>query len=194
MRLYTPVGQPAISVPLGLGHSITVRPISPDDIDLETEFDQNLSQQSRYNRFLGGGIKPTPEWLEKLVRVDFSRDMALIATVTIEDRETQIGVARYFRLKDGISCEFAVAVADTWQGCGVGRQLLQKLIECARASGIERIEGDVLSTNRAMLGLASRLGFRILAHPDGAELKRVAMELRPEGRSAAAFQRDTSAG
>ena len=188
-----PVCQTTISVPLGLGRSITVRPIKPEDIDLETEFDQNLSQQSRYHRFLGAGIKPTPEWLDKLVRVDFSRDMALIATVTVENRETQIGVARYVRLKDGISCEFAIAVADTWQGCGVGRQLLQKLIDCAAASGIVRIEGDVLSINRPMLGLASRLGFRILAHPDGAELKRVAMELRSEGRSAAAFQPESSA-
>ncbi len=187
-----PICQSATSVPLGLDHSITVRPIKPEDIDLETEFDQNLSQQSRYNRFLGGGVKPTPEWLEKLVRVDFSRDMALIATVTIEDRETQIGVVRYVRLKDGVSCEFALAVADTWQGCGVGRQLMQQLIECAGASGILRIEGDVFSSNRPMLGLASRLGFRILAHPDGAQLKRVSMQLRPESRLSAAPQPEAS--
>ena len=188
-----PICQDAISLPLGLGHSITIRPIRPEDIDLETEFAENLSDQSRYNRFFGGGIKLTPEWLHKLVCVDYARDMALIATVTIEDRETQIGVARYVRLEDGISCEFALAVADAWQGCGVGTQLMRRLIECARASGIVRVEGAVLSTNRAMLGLASKLGFRIFVHPDGAELKRVSLELGGQGRSNAAIGREAGA-
>ena len=106
------------SWPLGVAHSITVRPIRPEDIDLETEFARKLSKETRYNRFLGGGVRLTPEMLEKFTRIDFSRDMALIATATIEGAETAIGVARYARLADDVSCEFAITVADSWQGCG----------------------------------------------------------------------------
>src|SRR5712671_8052860 len=107
------------SGPLGIAHSITVRPIRPEDIDLETDFAHKLSKETRYNRFLGGGVRLTPEMLEKFTRIDFSRDMALIASATIEGTETAIGVARYARLADGATCEFAITVADAWQGRGI---------------------------------------------------------------------------
>jgi acetyltransferase len=165
------------SWPLGVAHSITVRPIRPEDIDLETEFARKLSKETRYNRFLGGGVRLTPEMLEKFTRIDFSRDMALIATVTIEGSETAIGVARYARLADGVTCEFAITVADAWQGRGVGRKLLAMLVDSARGHGMRWIVGDVLATNTPMLRLARSQGFRIDWHPEGAELRRVVLEL-----------------
>ena len=165
------------SWPLGLAHSITVRPIRLEDIDIETEFAHKLSRETRYNRFLGGGIGLTPELLEKFTRIDFSRDMALIATVTLDDTETQIGVARYVRLADGVTCEFAITIADAWQGCGIGRKLLAKLVESAGAHGIRGIIGEVLATNTPMLRLALSQGFRVALHPDGGELRRATLDL-----------------
>ena len=165
------------SWPLGVGHSITVRPIRPEDIDLETEFARKLSKETRYNRFLGGGVGLTPEMLEKFTRVDFGRDMALIATATIEGAETAIGVARYARLADDVTCEFAITVADAWQGCGIGRKLLALLVDSARGHGVRQIIGDVLAMNTPMLRLARSQGVRIERHPEGAELRRVVLEL-----------------
>jgi acetyltransferase len=165
------------SLPLGVGHSITVRPIRPEDIDLETDFARKLSKETRYNRFLGGGVRLTPEMLEKFTRIDFSRDMALIATTTIEGAETAIGVTRYARLADDVTCEFAITVADAWQGRGIGRQLLAMLVDAARGHGMRRIIGDVLATNTPILRLAHSQGFRIERHPEGAELRRVVLEL-----------------
>jgi acetyltransferase len=164
---------------LGLDHSITVRPIRPEDADIEVEFARRLSPATRYNRFLGGGVGLTPELLERFVRIDFSRDMALIATVTLEGAETAIGVARYSRLADGGSCEFAIVIADLWQGCGLGTRLLQKLIESARGHGIRRMVGVVLATNAPMLRLARSLGFRIERHPEGGELCSATLDLDP---------------
>src|SRR3977135_4371218 len=110
------------SWPLGIAHSITVRPIRPEDIDLETDFARKLSKETRYNRFLGGGVRLTPALLEKFTPIAFSRDRALIASATIGGAETAIGVARYARLADDVICEFAITVADAWQGCGIGRE------------------------------------------------------------------------
>src|SRR2546430_12558206 len=104
------------SWPLGVAHSITVRPIRPEDIDLETEFARKLSKETRYNRFLGGGVRLTSEILEKFTRIDFRRDMALIATATIEDAETAIGVARYVRLAGGVTREIPNTLAHARQG------------------------------------------------------------------------------
>src|SRR5258707_11408224 len=165
------------SWPLGIAHSITVRPIQPQDIDLETDFAHKLSKETRYNRFLGGGVRLTPELLEKFTRIDFSRDMALIATATIEGAETVVGVARYARLADDVTCEFAITVADAWQGRGIGRKLLGMLVDSARGHGIRRIVGDVLRPNTPGLRLARSQGVRIDWHPESAELRRVVVDV-----------------
>jgi acetyltransferase len=167
------------SWPLGLDHSITVRPIRPEDADIEIEFARHLSLQSRYNRFLSGGVALTPELVDKFTRVDFTRDMALVATVALGDEETLIGVARYVRLGDNETCEFAMVIADAWQGLGIGKRLLARLIDCARSSGIRNIYGDLLAGNNAMLNLARAHGFRHERHAD-AYLRRVSLELMPQ--------------
>ena len=177
MTAANPSARVTASWPLGLSHSVVVRPIRPEDIDLETEFARGLSQETRYNRFLGAGVKLTPELLERFTRIDFSRDMALIASATIEGRETAIGVARYARLADGLSCEFAITIADTWQRRGVGRKLMAMLIESARGHGVRRLIGEVLGSNAPMLRLARSMGFRVERHPEGVELRRVVLDL-----------------
>ena len=179
----TPISAPpTTSWSLGLDHSITVRPIRPDDVDLEVEFIRRLSPESIYNRVFSNSLALTPEWLERLTRIDFARDMAIIATVTLAGRETQIGVARYARLENGSCCEFAIAVADQWQGCGTGARLLRELIAIASRSGITEIVGDVLSTNTAMFALARKVGMSVQPHPDGATLRRLVVSIRDSAR------------
>jgi acetyltransferase len=171
-------GKLTASWPLGLSHSVTVRPIRPEDIDLHTQFALGLSQETRYNRFLGAGLKLTPKLLETFTKIDFSRDMALIASTTVEGVETPIGVARYARLADSVTCEFAVTVADAWQGHRIGCKLLAMLIDSAREHGVTRLIGEVFATNAPMLRLARSLAFRAGFHPDGGQLRRVTLDLR----------------
>jgi len=168
---------PTTSWPLGLAHSITVRPIRPEDMELELEFIRRLSPESIYYRVFSNSLALTPEWLERLTRIDFTRDMAIIATVTLDGRETQIGVARYARLENGSRCEFAIAIADQWQGCGVGERLLRELITIAARSGITQIVGDVLSTNFTMFALARKVGMSVEPHPEGATLRRLVLSI-----------------
>ena len=115
--------QYAESWPLLHAHSLTIRALQPEHADLEVRFGLALSPQSRYERFLGGGVKLTPELLARLVNVDFSRDAALIATVAFAESETPVGVARYALTDDDDIAEIAVTIADAWQGCGLGRLL-----------------------------------------------------------------------
>ena len=147
------------------GTSVTLRPLRPEDRDIESAFVQGLSQETRHNRLLGGAIAVTREYIERLVNVDYSRDMALAATVML-DAETLIGVARYVLDKNEPAAEFAVVVADTWQGRGIGGRLLGKLIDIARRRGVKRLYGDILGTNRPMLEFVRKLGFRLEHHDD----------------------------
>jgi acetyltransferase len=148
--------QYAESWPLLHAHSLTIRALQPEHADLEVRFGLALSQQSRYERFLGGGVKLTPELLARLVNVDFSRDAALIATVAFADSETPVGVGRYALTDEDDTAELAVTIADAWQGCGLGRLLLERVIDAARRNGVRRLTGDVLAANARMLALARR--------------------------------------
>ena len=152
--------QYAESWPLLHAHSLTVRALQPEHADLEVRFGLALSQQSRYERFLGGGVKLTPELLARLVNIDFSRDAALIATVAFGGSETPVGVGRYARTAGDDTAEVAVTIADAWQGCGLGRLLLERVVDAARRNGVRRLIGDVLAANARMLALARRFGFR----------------------------------
>jgi acetyltransferase len=92
--------------------------------------------------------------------------MALAATTMLGDSETLIGVTRYVRDKKNDAAEFAIVVADAWQGRGIGKRLLAKLIDVARSRGLKRLYGDVLSMNRPMLEFVRTLGFTLGRHED----------------------------
>jgi acetyltransferase len=155
---------------------VTLRPLRPDDREIEHAFVSGLSPETRSDRLLGGAKAITREYIESLVSVDFSRDMALAATAML-DGETLLGVARYVLDKNNEAAEFAIVVADAWQGRGIGSRLLAKLIEAARRRGVKRLYGDILAMNRPMLALATKLGFRLSRHEDPT-LTRATLELR----------------
>jgi len=160
-----------------IGAAVMLRPLRPEDVDIETAFVQGLSAETRANRLLGGAIKVTREYIERLTQVDYARDMALAATVMLEGHEMLIGVARYALEPGGRACEFALVIADAWQGRGIGRRMLQKLIAVGATRGVTRLYGDTLATNRAMLGLAKAVGFTLGRHPEEPHLTRVTLDL-----------------
>ena len=156
---------------------MTLRPLRRDDIDIEAAFVTGLSPESRHNRLLGGMIQVTREYIERLTTVDFSRDMALAAVLMLDGREVLIGVARYVQEANDRACEFALVIADAWQGRGIGRGMMEKLIAVARSRGLTQIHGDVLSTNRPMLEFCRKLDFRLGRNPDDATVTRVTRAL-----------------
>jgi acetyltransferase len=156
---------------------VTLRPLRREDVDIEAAFLTGLSPESRHNRLLGGMIKITREYLERLTTIDYSRDMAIAAVLMLEGRELLIGVARYVLEPDGRACEFALVIADAWQGRGIGRHMMEKLIAVARSRGLERIYGDVLSINHHMLEFCRRLGFTLGRNPEDATVTRATLNL-----------------
>ncbi len=161
------------------GQTVTIRPIRPEDADLEQEFVRSMSDESRYYRFMDTIRELTPAMLVRFTQIDYDREMALIAVIEDEEsgKETQIGVARYVVNPDGESVEFALAVGDAWQKCGIGRKLMTSLIECARMKGYRAVVGDVLASNTKMFRLMSSLGFTIHPHPDDTAVKKVVKPL-----------------
>ena len=162
------------------GERVLIRPVHPQDLDLAQAFVRELSPESRYNRFHGAVNELTPGMARWETHVDYDQDMALIAVIYADGREIEIGAARYVVQPDGETAEFAVAVADAWQGRGVGARLLRGLIEVAARRGLRWMEGDVLAANRGMRALARKLGFQSRARGDEARLVRISRILRSE--------------
>ena len=164
------------------GYSISLRPLRRTDLDIESAFVEGLSRESRYNRLLGGAINVSRAYIEQLITIDYSRDMALAAVVMTEASEVLIGVARYVKEESPgggpARCEFAIVIADAWQGRGIGRLLMGKLIEVARNRGIVEMFGEILATNHGMLAMTKKLGFRTARHPEDATVLRATLGLQ----------------
>jgi acetyltransferase len=141
------------------GTDITIRPIRPEDADIEVRFVRELSEESKYFRFMNGMQELTEAMVVRFTQLDYSREMALIAVAEEQGTEVELGVARFAINPDGDTCEFALVVADRIQGKGLGQKLMVALMEAARAKGLKTIEGEVLSNNHNMIKLVRRLGF-----------------------------------
>tara|TARA_R110000823_G_scaffold27609_8_gene80361 strand:- start:20515 stop:21471 length:957 start_codon:yes stop_codon:yes gene_type:complete len=166
------------------GSTVTLRMITPEDAGIEQQFVTALSERSRYLRFFSGLRTLPPFMLRRLVSTQFPASYALIATVADGDSERQIGVARYAPTEDEGVAEFAVVVADEWQGRGIASQLLRYIIAAATVAGLDTLEGLVLRENRGMLRLARKLGFDELPESgEGQSLVKVVKKLRRTDQS-----------
>lgn len=173
------------------GQSWLLRPIRPEDAQHLQDFIRNLSDESRYMRFVSMLRELTPRMLARYTSIDYDRELALVATVTRPNpehrgypKETIIGFAHYLRNADGRGAEYALAIADDWQRRGLGARLMRALIDAAQMQGLTYIDGFVLSNNRPMLGLMTSLGFQNDPDTDDPGMRRVWFDLGETSRNA----------
>jgi len=153
-------------VRLNGGQRLVIRPVLPQDEDLTTEFFGRLTAPARYHRFMSPMRNLPPELIKRFTNIDYADHLALVAEVFEGGQEIVVAEARYARLaSDPSAAEFAVSVAERWQGQGLASLLLSKLVRRAATTGIGRIVGETLATNGKMLHLARKAGFTITPSP-----------------------------
>jgi RimJ/RimL family protein N-acetyltransferase len=136
---------------------VHVRPIGSRDRDAFSAWFGRLSDESRRRRFLGPKPRLSARELTYLTEVDHVRHTALVA---VDAAGRLIGEARYATARpEDRTADFAVTVADEWQGKGVGSRLAARVIEAARANGMTRLTAMTLWENGAAIALLHRLGF-----------------------------------
>jgi acetyltransferase len=167
MAIYPYPGHLVTKWQLPNGTDMVIRPIRPEDAEIEQAFIRKLSPRAKHFRFMQSITELSPKMLARFTQIDYSREMALIAVVYVDGQETEIGVARYITNPDGKSCEFAIVIADDWQQQGIAHRLMQLLIETARSHALQVMEGEILANNHEMLKLVKKLGFSI--HPSEEE-------------------------
>jgi acetyltransferase len=162
------------------GRLVRVRSIRPADASMDRAFFEGLSEHSRYMRFMQHLAELTPRLVQQFTQIDDTREMALVALVEASGNETIVGIARYVaETEQGESAEFAIVIADAWQGHGLGRALMELLIEGARRRGLRTLVGSLLAVNTRMRALTTALGF--VVHPDPDDTRHViaALDLAP---------------
>ncbi len=159
------------------GTDITIRPIRPEDADIEQEFVRNLSEESKYFRFMQTLQELTPTMLVRFTQIDYDREMALIVVTQQNGPEKELGVARYAINPDADSCEFALVIADEWQHRGIAHRLMTCLMDAARAKGLNQMQGEVLTNNHNMLKLIRKLGFSAVVDEEDRNLTLVSKNL-----------------
>ena len=166
------------------GRSVLVRPVLPQDADLQQAFVRQLSPLSRRRRFHGPMVELSPATLRYMTEVDYKTHLALLAAVFVEGVERQVAEARWVRRSDEPeTADFALAVADDWQRSGLGTRLLQRLESSARENGVQRLYGDVLHSNQPMLDCMRRAGARLRLDPLDASALGVEIDVKDGAHS-----------
>ena len=140
------------------GTIIQLRPVHPVDGEQAKAFRGKLSKESIYNRFLGYIPKISDKLIQRLTQIDYEKEMAIIAEVQNEHLKEIIAVAR-LASKQKTEAEFAIIIADKWQGKGLGSILSDYMISVATDMEFEKIYAWVFADNTTMIDILKHKGF-----------------------------------
>jgi acetyltransferase len=158
------------------GQPMLLRPIRPEDGERLAAFYANASPADMRLRFFMARREVPHSELARYCQIDYEREMTFVALAPADEKgvRAMAGEARAVADPDNRKAEFAVQVASRWQGKGLGRALMEKLLEYLRDRGLEEVDGECLRENAGMAALAKKLGFEVSA---GATGDTVAMRL-----------------
>lgn len=151
---------------------VVLRPIRPEDEPGWHALLARCSPETLFQRFQGAFTR-IHQMAARYCFIDYDREMAIVAEVEEPMGPAFVGVGRLVADPDHEVAEFAVLVADAWQGRGVGSLLTDRCLEVAGAWGIRRVDALIESENHRMHGIFERRGFEPSESPrDGAILFR----------------------
>jgi acetyltransferase len=145
---------------------IRLRPIRPDDEPLIVAFHGTLSERSVYMRYFSWmklGQRTAHERLARMCFIDYDRQIAFVAETSNErtgDRQI-VGVGRLVKSTGGKEAEVAFVVSDAMQGHGIGREMMQLLVEFARDEQISELSATFIRENLPMRRLLERFHFEV---------------------------------
>jgi len=166
-RTWTPAGRPPVRL----------RALRPDDIELELRFVERLSADTLHLRLQSFATEVSRRDLQRLLDTDYVDRLGIAGLVDEGGTEAIVGVSRYARIESTTRAECAIVVADDWQGCGLGTELMRSLAQAAVARGFTCLEGETLAENARLANWARRCGFNVRTEPYSGGLLKVTIDL-----------------
>lgn len=158
------------------GRTVLLRALLPTDEGEILQAFERLGPDARYMRFMAPKRHVDQKRLHAVLESFPEKGMTIAAVVPAPDGIDIVGSATYI-VEDPASCEFSITVSEAYAGAGLGRKLMEALIEAAKARGLAQMKGFVLAQNRPMLALAERVGFTVARDPEDFSVKIVTRAL-----------------
>jgi acetyltransferase len=152
------------------GMAVVIRPIRPEDEPAMVRFHETLSERSVYLRYfhlINLEQRTTHERLTRICFIDYDREMALVAerrNPETDDPEI-LGVGRLTKIHGTTEAEVAVLISDHWQGRGLGKELLARLLVVGAGEKLTKLTADILPDNRNVMRICEKLGFSLTHSP-----------------------------
>jgi acetyltransferase len=151
---------------LSSGQTVLIRAIRPSDASLLVDMFHHLSERTRRLRFhtYTGKLVKERIWREAIALSDLdpTRQAALVAVHEDEIDQYIVGVARLARATaEDTDAEAAIVVRDDFQKLGLGTHLMSLLVPTARAMGIQRLCGWIMTGNKHMLHMIHKANLPI---------------------------------
>jgi acetyltransferase len=164
------------------GRNLELRPIVPEDEPaLHAGFAKLTPEEIRLRFLVPMGFM-THMLAARFTQLDYDRDMALVLTDPgIPGTGEIYAVVRLSADPDNEQAEFAIIVRHEIAGQGVGRHLMERIIDYARSRGIHELWGVTLLANRAMRALSHSLGFTESPYDNDSSLIRLSLPLTAAG-------------
>jgi acetyltransferase len=159
------------------GQPILLRPIRPEDGPAHLAFFDALTPDDVRYRMFVRVRELSASQLARFTQIDYDREMAFVAVRTdVQGNVETLAVGRVVADPDNVSAEFAVTVRSDLKGLGLGKMLMQKLVDYCRSRGTREIVGEAMSQNSRVIALARSLGFEVIPGPEG--VRQLRLQLR----------------
>ncbi len=142
------------------------RPIKPTDERALQEFFYSLPKEDIYYRFLSNMKVFSHYDTQSMCNIDYQNEMAIVGCTGSQVGDQIIAMGRYIVEPKSDMAEVDFTVSHELQRHGIGTFLLHYLTEVARENGVKGFTAYVLSSNRKMLSVFHRTGYRINTRMD----------------------------
>lgn len=145
--------------------AVAIRPARPDDVQPLLDMHRRLSTKSLFMRYL---VPYAPARLAAHLQDICAQPCEQGAALVAEQGSQVVGLG-YYVVEPGRpnTAEPALLIEDRYQGRGIGRQLLGRLITVARHRGLRCFNALTHPDNRPMLHLLHDSGRRVSSRFDG---------------------------
>ncbi|MGE3235761.1 MAG: GNAT family N-acetyltransferase, partial [Thermoleophilia bacterium] len=150
------------------GRSVAVRACSERDADGIAAMIAGMSPTARAMRFGAARGSLTSAEARDMAAAPGPRGGGVVAVAGGEG-ERIVAIARYYRAPGAADAELAAAVADRWQGLGLGTALVERICDHAAANGVDTLWAWMRTDNRRMRSVLEGLGGPVTLEraPDG---------------------------
>lgn len=143
------------------GRPVTLRPIRSKDMEASCAMFSACSLKSLYSRYERRVAELPEDLASQLCSVDGQREMAIVAEIEEGGVRKIIGVGQLLPDPDHVTAEYAVLVADPWQGKGLGSALTDFCLEVAQRWGIKRVVGEFSPSNVRIIRILDSREFQL---------------------------------